>query len=311
MLRFTLRQLSYFVAAGETGSVTLAAEKVRISQPSVSAAISQLEAAFNVQLFVRHHAQGLSLTSEGERILRAAKALLQQAIDLQHLAGEVAQSISGPVNVGTFRTYAPLVIPELCRSFLEVHPQVQLRVLEGDEAALLAMLRRSEISVALTYSLNVPEDVAFEPLAELPSYALLPADHRLAGRGSLALSELADEPFVLLDMPLTREYFLSLFLREGLEPKIFARSEAPETVRSYVASGLGFSLSTVRPINKRALNGKPLTYVPLAGAFRPMVLGLATLGGVRTTRAVQAFVDHCRANVSTDHLPGMAPLGEG
>ena len=311
MLRFTLRQLSYFVAAGETGSVTLAAEKVRISQPSVSAAISQLEAAFNVQLFVRHHAQGRSLTSEGERILRAATALLQQANDLQHLAGEVTQSISGPVNVGTFRTYAPLVIPELCRSFLEEHSQVQLRVLEGDEAALLAMLRRSEISVALTYSLNVPEDVDFEPLAELPSYALLPADHRLARRGSLALSELADEPFVLLDMPLTREYFLSLFLREGLEPRIFARSEAPETVRSYVASGLGFSLSTVRPINKRALNGKPLAYVPLAGAFRPMVLGLATLGGVRKTRAVQAFVDHCRANVSTTHLPGMAPLGEG
>jgi len=59
---FTLKQLEYFVAAGERGSITFAAEKVNISQPSISAAITHLEAEFGVQLFIRHHAQGLSLT---------------------------------------------------------------------------------------------------------------------------------------------------------------------------------------------------------------------------------------------------------
>lgn len=58
-MRFTLKQLEYFVAAGEQGSITFASEKVSISQPSISAAISHLEAEFGVQLFIRHHAQGL------------------------------------------------------------------------------------------------------------------------------------------------------------------------------------------------------------------------------------------------------------
>lgn len=306
-MRFTLRQLAYFVAAGETGSVTLASERVNISQPSVSAAISQLEAEFGIQLFVRHHAQGLSLTVAGERFLQAAKALLRQAEELHSVADEVASAVAGPLQIGAFRTLAPLLIPGLCRSFLDRFPRVQLTVTEGDEASLLVSLRRAEISLALTYVLNVTPDLDFEPLAQLPTYLVLPADHPMASRQSIALREIAHEPFILLDLPLSREYFLSLFLREDLQPNIVARSDYPETVRSYVASGFGFSVLTARPMNRAALNGRPLAYVRLEGSYEPMVLGIATLKGLRKTRAAQEFEEHCRAQISTDSLPGTAP----
>lgn len=309
-MRFTLRQLAYFVAVGETGSVTLASERVNISPPSISAAISQLETEFGIQLFVRRHAQGLSLTPAGERFLQAAKAILQQAEDLHGVADEVASAVTGPLHIGSFRTFSPLLIPELCKSFLNQYPGVSLQVLEGDEAALLAKLRRAEINLAVTYALHVTGDIAFEPLAELPTYILLPADHRHARRKSLDLSEMQDEPFILLDMPLSREYFMSLFMREELTPTIAARSEYPETVRGYVASGFGYSVMTARPMNKAALNGKGLAYVPLSGQHARMVLGLATLKNLRKTRATQAFEEHCRRLVATGHLPGMAPLEE-
>jgi DNA-binding transcriptional LysR family regulator len=142
----------------------------------------------------------------------------------------------------------------------------------------------------------------------LPSYILLPASHPFAHEEALALERIIAEPFILLDLPLTREYFVSIFMKENLMPNIFARSEFPETVRSYVASGFGYSLSTVRPKNMSALNGKPLAYVPLEGNFKPMVLGLATLKGIRKTRATKAFEEHCRAHISTGKLPGMAEL---
>ncbi|RUU06854.1 LysR family transcriptional regulator, partial [Mesorhizobium sp. M6A.T.Ca.TU.002.02.2.1] len=59
-LRFTLRQLEYFVAVGEAGSIAKAAEQVNVSPPSISASIAQLETEFGVQLFVRKHSHGLS-----------------------------------------------------------------------------------------------------------------------------------------------------------------------------------------------------------------------------------------------------------
>lgn len=64
-IKVTFRQLGYFVAVGESGSIARAAERISISLPSISAAISDLEREFNIQLFVRHHAQGLTLTPGG------------------------------------------------------------------------------------------------------------------------------------------------------------------------------------------------------------------------------------------------------
>lgn len=307
-LRFTLRQLLYFVAAGETKSVKLAAERLNISQPSISTAIAQIEEEFDLQLFVRHHAQGLSLTPAGERFLQAAKTLLDQTEELHNVADEVAGSISGPLTIGSFRTYAPLIISEVCKGFLDQYPRVKLHVSEGDEALLITRLRKAEISIAITYSQNIPEDVEFEPLAELPTYALLPAGHPLATKGPVKLSALAELPFILLDLPLSREYFMSIFMRENLTPNITTRSEYPEAIRSYVASGFGYSLLTARPLNKAALNGKPLAYVRLAGDYPPMVLGMATLKGLRKTSVMQAFESHCRKVISTNQMPGMAPL---
>ncbi|NOR30503.1 MAG: LysR family transcriptional regulator, partial [Sulfitobacter sp.] len=78
-LRFTLRQLEYFVAVGELGSIAQAAEKVNVSSPSISAAITQLEKEFGLPLFVRQHAQGLSLTQAGRRMMEQATHILQES----------------------------------------------------------------------------------------------------------------------------------------------------------------------------------------------------------------------------------------
>jgi DNA-binding transcriptional LysR family regulator len=78
-MRYTLRQIEYFIATAETGSITLASERVNISQPSISTAIAHLEEELETQLFVRRHAQGLSLTSAGRVLLVEAKRLVEQA----------------------------------------------------------------------------------------------------------------------------------------------------------------------------------------------------------------------------------------
>ncbi|MEC8275526.1 MAG: LysR family transcriptional regulator, partial [Pseudomonadota bacterium] len=75
-LRFTFRQLEYFVAVGDAGSIALASQRINVSSPSISSAISQLETEFGLQLFVRHHAQGLSLTPGGRQFFKAAKTIL-------------------------------------------------------------------------------------------------------------------------------------------------------------------------------------------------------------------------------------------
>jgi DNA-binding transcriptional LysR family regulator len=305
-VRFTLRQLEYFVAACEAGSVTEAALSIPVSQSSVSAAIAQLEEAVGVQLMIRHHAQGVSPTPAGRRFLEEARSLLREADRIERFVTELTDEISGPLDLGCLLTLAPLVIPELCSEFRAQHPAVTISVVEGAQDELLEGLRSGRLSLAVTYDLQLDSRISFDGLASLPPYALIAADHPLAERSELALSDLAREPLVLLDLPLSRDYFRSLFDAEGLEPAIGHRSPHPETIRTMVANGYGYTLVNARPRVDSALDGRRLVTVRLAGEPQPMVLGIAALAGDRPTRVVTAFREHCRRRITSTSVPGLA-----
>ena len=120
-LRVTLRQLEYLVAVGEEGSIAQAAQRLHVSAPSISAAISQLEAELGVQLFHRRHAQGLALTPSGHLILAAARDALRQAELVLTLAADLRSSVSGPLALGCLSSFAALVLPELRARFEAEH----------------------------------------------------------------------------------------------------------------------------------------------------------------------------------------------
>jgi DNA-binding transcriptional LysR family regulator len=308
-LKFTFRQLSYFIAAGETGSITLASKRAHISQPAISTAISHIERELDVQLFLRHHAQGLSLTPAGRTLLRDAKQLFKQAEGLYSAAADVSRHLRGELSVGWFSTLAPIVMPELVSTFLKAYPATRIRSLERHQEGLLDSLRRAESEVAITYDLQISDDVAFVPLATLAPYALFGAAHPLARERSVKLSQLAGLPMVLLDMPMSREYFLALFIRERLEPNIVWSSAQFDVVRTLVANGLGYTLANVRPRADVALDGRRLHRVPLAGDSLPLRIGVATLKELKKTRLVEAFERHCQGLISDAYIPGMAALG--
>ena len=293
-LRFTLRQLEYFVAVGEAGSIAKAAEQVNVSPPSISASIAQLETEFGVQLFVRKHSHGLSLTAGGRVFLKEAARLLADADALHDVAGDIAEKVRGPLAIGCLLTFAQIIFPTLRRRFEDRYPDVRVRQFERNQGQLLELLQRGDIDVALTYDLDLSQDMAFEPLMQLPAYVMLPAGHALATRTSIAPEELVDQPMVLLDLPFSREYFLSAFQQKGLRPYIAERTGDIAVMRSMVANGFGYGIANMRPLNTLSPDGKPLVFVPLAGDLRPLTMGIAMPNAEHRTQTVQAFIQHCR-----------------
>lgn len=296
--RVTLRQLEYFVAAGEAGSIKLASETINVSQPSISTAISDLEATLGVKLFIRHHAQGVALTTEGRRLMIETRSLLQQAAGLAQIANELTTEMRGPLTVGALVTIAPVVLPALVRSFQALHPKALINPAEVHQEVLRDRLRQGEIDLAITYDLDLPPDVAFEAIAELKPYAFVAEGHRLARKSKVKLDDLADDGLVLLDLPLTREYFLSHFISAGLTPRIAFRSAYPEVVRGMVANGLGYGLANLPLGTDRAVDGKRFRVLELSGNYRSMTLGLARRGDASSRRIVQAFTAHAKAELA-------------
>jgi DNA-binding transcriptional LysR family regulator len=310
-MRYTLRQIEYFIATAETGSITLASERVKISQPSISTAIAHLEEELGTQLFVRRHAQGLSLTSAGRVLLVEAKRLIEQAEHVYSVASEVGEQVRGQLALGCLVTLAPMVMPELSHSFTSSYGEARITQMVGDHEQLLERLMRAELDVAITYDLLIPDEFDFLPLASLPPHVVVSEAGPLARHSAVSLQELVNEPLILLDLPISREYFLGLFMKEGLEPTISSRSMHQDVIRTMVANGYGYTLANVRPRCEFALDGRRVVRVRLSGEHKPMVMGVLTLAQGRKPRLVEVFEQHCRRFVSDAYIPGMvAPFME-
>ena len=304
-LRFTLRQLEYFLAVGQTGSVALAAEKMHVSAPSISAAISQLEADFGLQLFVRKHARGLAPTQAGRQLMARAAQVLAEAEEMNRLVGEISGQVQGELSLGCLLTFAQILVPALRRSFETRFPMVRVAHVEKNQQEIIDALRSGALDIALTYDLAIPEDLQFVPLVSLPPYVLLPDGHPLADLPQVTVEALQDEPMVLLDLPLSAEYFLSFFRAAGIKPRIGERTRDMAVMRGLVANGYGYSIANIRPLNDLAPDGRKLRFVPLVGAVGPMMLGLLMARGAEGVLTISAFIEHCRAQLTADRIPGL------
>jgi DNA-binding transcriptional LysR family regulator len=304
-LRFSLRQLEYFQAVAERGSIAAASESVSVSSPSISAAISQLEEEFGIQLFVRKHAQGLSLTPGGAQFLDQVRRILQEAGKLSVLANDVTQKVRGPLNVGCLLSVAQIVLPHMRRTFQDAYPDVIFRQYERSQVALFEGLRNASLDIALTYDLNIPSDLQFKPLAVLPPYALVADDHPLSGNTSVSPQELISHPMVLLDLPISSDYFLSIFADCKQRPNVVERTQDMAVMQSLVANGVGFSFANVRLTTEQSPDGKQLRYIPLTGNLRALQIGLLQTDNAKATLTVDRFADFCSHMIVNGTVPGL------
>lgn len=247
----------------------------------------------------------MSLTTAGSQIMEQARRLIRDADELKGFAGKPSEQVFGLINIGCFIPIAPIVTPELCHGFMQAHSGVEVSVSEDNQVDLINKLKNGAIDLALTYDLQLDSDINFKPLVELKPYVLLSAGHRLANKKTIALTSLSQENFILLDLPLSYNYFMSLFASHNIKPKVYARTRHIEVQRGLVAKNYGYSLANVRPLNQKSLDGSKLVYVPLSGYNPGLTLGIATLASTRKTIVVDIFSEFCGQQINTNRIPGM------
>ena len=293
MLRYTLRQIEYAVAIWDHGSVAAASAHLGVAQPTLSASLAKLEAQIGLQLFIRHHAQGVSPSPAGLRFLAEARNLLTHAQDLQRDTAAAGTAIEGQLALASFATIAPSFVPPLIKGFMSQHPKVSIRMAEGTQDELLKGVRSGAFDVALLYDVDMPEDFAVTPLASFAPHVLLPGKHKLTRLKNVPLVALKDEPFVLLDIAPSRTYFTRILEGAGIVPNVAFSSPSLEVVRGLVGQGLGYSILVTRPFGDHSYAGEELAVRPIADAVERGVIALAALRQMRKTRLVSAFEAHC------------------
>ncbi len=289
MHRFTLRQLEYLVTCIDCRSVAGAAERLNVSQPTISVAITKLEEQLGVQLLLRHPSRGVTATSAAEKVLHSARSLLAHAGDLERQVIETGATLAGELRLGSFSTLAPTMLPSLIHELSLRHPDIRVHLREGPQDQMVEALYDGQLDLALLYDIELPDDLHTVPLAERLPYVALSPGHPLAEQTHVALDDLVAEPMILLDVPPSREYFLSLFRDAGLEPTVAHSSPSIEMVRGMVGCGLGYALLVTRPDGDRTYDGHALAIRPLKDVVQTSRLVLARLASLRPTRLMTRF----------------------
>jgi DNA-binding transcriptional LysR family regulator len=289
---YSLRQLAYFVAVAEAGTLAGASATLHVSASALSLALDELERALDAQLTVRRRAHGIRLTPAGQETLRRARRLLREADELADAAGGDPGEVAGTVRVGCYTTLAPGLLPATIGRFTARHPRARVEFVEGSQDVLQRGLLDGELDVAVLYDHRLDPVLELTPLSSNTPHLVLPRDHRLVhGSAPVALGDLVDEPMVLLDLPPSSEHALGVCLAAGLSPRIRYRTVNAETARALVGQGLGFTvLAQPEPGGRDEVAAVPIAENP---APLPIVMGWS--GRVAPTATARAFADAARS----------------
>jgi DNA-binding transcriptional LysR family regulator len=279
----TLVQLRYFVTAATRRSMTEASVDLHVAQSAVSTAIAQLERSLGVQLFVRQRSKGLALTDAGEQLLRDSRSLLAQVDEISDTVRGHHYDVRGTLRLACFVTLAPFVLPKLISRVEQQHPRLRIEIIEADVDGTVELLLNGTVEGAIAYDFGTVHDLTFDHLYSAAPHVILPADHPLARRKRLKLSELADQDLVLLDIAHSREYFLGMLETAGVDPQIRYSSRSYETVRSLVARGQGYSILNHVPQSPITYDGGELAAIPISGGVPPLDVCFVRVTDVRAT----------------------------
>ncbi|MEM9894435.1 MAG: LysR family transcriptional regulator [Actinomycetota bacterium] len=291
---FTLRQARYLVAAVETGSMAEAGRRLHVSASAVSQAVTALEEVTGAPLLLRVPHRPLTLTPAGSAIVGDLRRLIHTADDVVANARTVAEQTAGRLRIGCFRTFAPTYVPPLVAAVADAYPAIELEIEELSLVDLQEALLDGRLELGLLYDLDIRPDIEISSLAPTRPHILLPGEHRFARRRSLPLAALADEPYIMLDVPPSRHYFGSLLAEAGIDPPIAHTTGSLETLRSLVARGQGWSMLIQRPAITVSYEGLPLQIVAIADRLDPMPVVAAWPAGARLTRRARAVLELCR-----------------
>ncbi len=279
-----LRQLRYFVAIAEAGSVREAAERVRVAQSALSRHVRALEDELGVRLLDRH-ARGVSLTGAGERLNRRAIEILRAIDEMRAEIIAEGELPAGAVSVGTSPATSRLLYGLLAERVGADLPRVVLDLVEGASHWLLEGLDAGRLDLAILVNPEPRQSLVLDALVGEQVYLLAAPDEGRLPRGRAAVEDLAELPLVVFPRPAgSRMAFEHAAAAAGVRLTVAHEVQSQDVLREFVVRGLGFGLLpyssmrrelAARRISAVAVDGLALTRTLVRRIDHPMTPAVA------------------------------------
>ncbi len=242
-----LRQFRQFIAVAEELSFRRAADRLHMAQPPLTVTIKQIEEELGTLLIERTN-RIARLTPAGRVFLEECKRTVIQAERAVVAARRAGAELSGALRVTFVASAAREILPAILRAFREPYPDVELMLTEAMTAQQIAKLQTGEADIGFVIPpLRDADGLNVEVLAKSQMVAALPENHPLASFQSVALSDLASDPWIIFPArqgPGLHERVLTACAQAGFVPRVGQEASQMDTIASLVAGGMGVALVT-------------------------------------------------------------------
>lgn len=240
-----LKQLRAFCHAAQTGSISEAAERVFLSQPTVSLQIQALERELSTVLFERRGPR-IRLTPEGALLYKLSQPLVE-GMDKLHetFAASCGKIETGELSIAAGESTILYILPEPVRRFVASYPGIQLKLNNVTGRDGLAMLRADEAEFAVGSMLDLPDDITYRPIVSYAPTLITPLDHPLAKYETVTLADISPYGLILPPRHLSTWRMVDLiFTQNQADYKVTLEAGGWEVIKKYVENGLGISIVT-------------------------------------------------------------------
>ncbi len=287
-----LRHLRYFLAVAETQNFTRAAERLGVSQPSVSQQIKDLETALGATL-LRRLGKRLQLTEEGASFRANAAVVVRKLEEACGAVGAQAQGQAGHVEVGVVPAAHMAWIPMALTRMAREHPGVTVAVHEQSARAIETEVEAGRWDLGCGVLLHSSPNLRYEALLAQKLSLIVPGGHPLAARESVSVKELREVPLVLLPGTFDMRHAIDeLFARGRTRPNVlFEISTVCATLATVTRAGIPTVLTPIVFAGREWLD---LQAVPIRESGASVEYGLVTAKSGELSPGARAFAEIVR-----------------